>query len=280
MGKLINNLITPFDREGNICYKTLKLLLEEAEFNKNDALILFSLCGEGTSLSIKEKIDIFKFVKENTSLDLYYSLNHLSLDLALQELDEIKELDISTFVITCPFYIKPSQDGLFLYYKNLSKRLSGKKILIHNIPSRTGVNISFSTIKKLLKTQKNIIGLIESSTDLNLASLLKKDFASFLVYFSEDKLIYEALERKVDGLVSSISIAFGSNIKQIMEDYKLGYKNELIVSYLRLVCEIFSEYNIPSNIKYYLEKKGYESMNLRLPLVKVKDLNEDFNLLM
>jgi 4-hydroxy-tetrahydrodipicolinate synthase len=152
--------------------------------------------------------------------------------------------------------------------------------LIHNIPSRTGVNISFTTLKKLIKTQSNIIGLIESSTDLNLIGLLKKDFPNFIVYLSEDKLIYEAIEKKIDGIVSSISISFGKIIKEIMEDYQIGFKNELIVSYLKLVCEIFSEYNIPSNVKYYLSKKGYKSMNLRLPLVKVKDINEDFNLLM
>ena len=93
-------------------------------------------------------------------------------------------------------------------------------------------------------------------------------------------MIYEGLERGVDGLVSSISISFGKTIKEVMEDYQIGFKNELIVSYLKLVCEIMSEYNIPSNIKYYLSKKGSESMNLRLPLVKVKEINEDFNLLM
>lgn len=280
MGKLINNLITPFNEEGKVCFKTLKLLLDEASKNKNDVLVLFSLCGEGTSLSILEKIEIYKFVKENTNLEVYYSLNHLSYESAIDEIEKIKELDISTFVITCPYFIKPSQDGLFLYYKYLAKYLSSKKILIHNIPSRTGVNISFTTLKKLLKSQKNIVGLIESSSDLNLISLLKKDFPSFLVYLSEDKLIYEGLEREVDGLVSSISISFGKTIKEVMEDYQIGFKNELIVSYLRLVCEIFSEYNIPSNIKYYLSKKGFDSMNLRLPLVKVKDINEDFNLLM
>ena len=280
MGKLINNLITPFNEEGKVCFKTLKLLLDEASRNKNDALVLFSLCGEGTSLSILEKIEIYKFVKENTNLEVYYSLNHLSYESAIDEIEKIKDLDISTFVITCPYFIKPSQDGLFLYYKYLAKYLFSKKILIHNIPSRTGVNISFTTLKKLLKSQKNIVGLIESSSDLNLISLLKKDFPSFLVYLSEDKLIYEGLERGVDGLVSSISISFGKTIKEVMEDYQIGFKNELIVSYLRLVCEIFSEYNIPSNIKYYLSKKGFDSMNLRLPLVKVKDINEDFNLLM
>ena len=280
MEKLINNLITPFDENGEVCYKTLKLLLEEAKENKNDALILFSLCGEGTSLSVEEKINIYKFVVENTDLEIIYSLNHLSYDLALKELDQIKDLNITTYVITCPYFIKPSQDGLFLYFKNLAKVLTGKKILIHNIPSRTGVNISFSTLKKLLKSQKNIVGLIESSTDLNLISLLKKDFSSFLVYFSEDKLIYDGLERGVDGIVSSISLGFGRIIKEVIDDYQIGFKNELLVSYLRLVCEIFSEYNIPSNIKYYLSKKGFDSMNLRLPLVKVKDINEDFNLLM
>ena len=36
MGKLINNLITPFTEEGEVCYDVLKLLLLEAESNKND----------------------------------------------------------------------------------------------------------------------------------------------------------------------------------------------------------------------------------------------------
>lgn len=280
MGKLINNLITPFDENNKVCYKTLKLLLEEAESNKNDGLILFSLCGEGTSLTIEEKRNIYAFVKENSSLEIYYSLNHLSFENAIEELEQIKDLNVSTFVITCPYYVKPSQDGIFLYYKYLAKLMMGKKIYIHNIPSRTGVNVSFTTLKKLLKTQKNIVGLIESSSDLNLIGLLKKEFPSFLVYLSEDKLIYEGLEKNVDGIVSSISICFGKIIKEVIEDYHIGFKNELIVSYLKLACEIMSEYNIPSNIKYYLSKKGFESMNLRLPLVKVKDINEDFNLLM
>ena len=280
MGKLINNLITPFTEEGEVCYDVLKLLLLEAESNKNDGLILFSLCGEGTSLSLEEKIEIYKFVKENTSLELYYSLNHLSLDLALKEIEFIKDLDINNIVITCPYFVKPSQDGIFLYYRALAKSLPNKKIFINNIPSRTGVNISFTTLKKLLKSQKNIIGLIESSTDLNLISLLKKDFPYFIVYLNEDKLIYEGLDKGVDGVVSSISIIFGTIVREIIEDYQIGFKNELIISYIKLVCEIMSEYDIPVNIKYYLEKKGFKNMNLRLPLVKVKDLNEDFNLLM
>ena len=280
MGRLINNLITPFTEEGEVCYDVLKLLLLEAESNKNDGLILFSLCGEGTSLSLEEKIEIYKFVKENTSLELYYSLNHLSLDLALKEIDFIKDLDINNIIITCPYFVKPSQDGIFLYYRSLAKALPNKKIFISNIPSRTGVNISFTTLKKLLKSHKNIIGLIESSTDLNLISLLKKDFPHFLVYLNEDKLIYEGLDKGVDGVVSSISIIFGNVVREIIEDYQIGFRNELIISYIKLVCEIMSEYDIPVNIKYYLEKKGFKNMNLRLPLVKVKDLNEDFNLLM
>lgn len=280
MGKLLNNLVTPFNEEGEVCFDTLKLLIKECEENKNDGIILFSLCGEGTSLSLEEKIKIYDFVKANTSLEVYYSLNHLSYENIKDEISKLKDFNINNFIIICPYLVKPSQDGIFLYFRNVAKLLVGKKIFIHNIPSRTGVNITFSTLKRLLKSQKNIIGLIESSSDLNLISLLKKDFPQFLVYLGEDKLIYEGLERGVDGISSYLSISFGKIIKEIMEDQGIGFKNELMISYLKLVCEIFSEYDIPSNIKYYLSKKGFNNMNLRLPLVKVKDLNEDFNLLM
>ena len=40
MVKLFNNLITPFNEEGEVCFDTLKLLIKDCEDNKNDGLIV------------------------------------------------------------------------------------------------------------------------------------------------------------------------------------------------------------------------------------------------
>ncbi|MDD6302546.1 MAG: dihydrodipicolinate synthase family protein [Bacillales bacterium] len=277
---LIHSLITPFDENGKIDYQVLEQILNLVKDNYNDGVILFSLVGEGNFLSLEEKKEIYNFIKKRTDITLYYSLNHLSFKDAFKEIESIKELGIQNYVVTCPYFVKPTQDGIFLYYKKIAKALFPSKVIIHNIPSRTGVNITFQTIRRLYKSLANINGLIESSSDLNLIAMIKKDNPNMKIFLGEEKLFLEALEKNIDGIVSSISMNFGKQYKEIMEDMDIGFKNELLISYLRLVLEIISEYDYPMNIKYYLSKKGFKSMELRLPLTKITLDNEDYNLLL
>ena len=117
MKKIVNALITPFDDNNHIDYQELDKLLALAKDNCNDALVVGSTTGEGTLLSQDEKIECFKYVLKHTSLPCIYPINQMSFEKAKEEIDLVKELNFDIFLIVTPFYIKPTQEGLFVYFK-------------------------------------------------------------------------------------------------------------------------------------------------------------------
>lgn len=279
MRKLINALVTPFDDENRIDYREIDRLISAAEENCNDALVVGSTTGEGTLLTLDEKIGLFRYVAEKSEIPCIYPINQMSLERAKEEIDRVRNFDFDTYLIVTPFYVKPTQEGLFLYFKTLAEYVFPKKIVVYNVSSRTGVNITYFTLRKLIKSNENIVGIKECSSDFNLIRLLKNNFPKFQVYLGEDSLFYEGLENRVDGFISVISVLYGKMMKEVMEDFEVGFVNQITVSYLRLVSEIIFAYPNPSGIKFLLGKKGHSSMNLRLPLTGVKESNTSFDLL-
>lgn len=279
MKKIINAIITPFDEHNQIDYSTLDKLIELSENNCNSQLVVCSTTGEGVLLSLEEKINCFKHVLNKTKLPCIYPINQMSLDEAKRECDKVKDLNFDTYLVVTPFYVKPNQDGLFIYYKELAKHVFPKKIIIYNVSSRTGVNINFFTIRKLIKSSINIIGIKECSSDFNLMRLLKNNFPKFLVYLGDDNYFTQGIEENIDGFISVISIYYGKLMNEIIEDNEIGLTNSINISYLKLVNEIIYSYPNPIGIKTLLKKKGYNSMNLRLPLVNVNYKNTSFDLL-
>ena len=69
-------------------------------------------------------------------------------------------------MLTVPYYNKPSQNGLYNHFFELSQK-SSKPIILYNIPSRTGINLSPLTISNLYNNCENIIAIKESSNSLD-----------------------------------------------------------------------------------------------------------------
>lgn len=269
-GKVINALVTPFDEQQQIDYACVDLLIKQAEEVGNDSLVIGSTTGEGASLSLNERLELYRFCKEHSKLKCLYAICHHNLIDAKKEIELALELKPDGFLIVTPFYVKAPQSGMLLYFKELAKTAKKTPIILYNVPSRTGVSLHFETIKKLLRSQKNIIGLKEASNDFSLIYLLKKNFPDFKVYIGDDRYIYECLKYQGDGIISVSSIIYGKEFQELISDYELGFNNLLLKDYLKLIAEVLSIETNPIPIKYLLERKGFPSMNLRLPLVKLE----------
>ena len=278
-GQVINAMVTPFNSHDEIDYEEVKKLLEMAKENQNDALVIGSTTGEGSSLSMREKKELYLFCKEHCELPLLYALCHNSLTHLKEELDYIQDLNIDGFLIVTPYYVNPPQNGLFLYFKTIAKQID-KPIILYNVPSRSKVTLQFNTIKKLIKSFPNIIGLKEASADFNLINLLKKTFPNFKVYTGDDHYLFECLKNHGDGIISVASIIYGKEYQQLITDYKCGFHNVVLDDYLKLVADLMSIEVNPIPIKALLERYNFKSMNLRLPLIKLsKEQREKFDML-
>lgn len=267
-GNLICAMVTPFNDNNEIDYECVTMLVKEIENNKNTAIVVAGSTGEGHSLSLIEKINLFKYVKSITKLKVIYCISHNNIDLVKDEIKELNLLSPDGYLVTVPYYNLPPQRGIYLYFKEISM-ITNIPIVIYNVPSRVGTSIDYSTIRKLIKSCSNIVGIKEASSDTNLISLLKKNHPSFLCYIGNDEMYFDALTKGADGIISVMSIVYGKEMEELYEEYQSGYHHLLLDDYLKLVAKLLKQETNPLPIKYLLKKEGFPSMNLRLPLVEL-----------
>ena len=68
-------LVTPFCADGKVNYLKLKELLQFHIDNNTDGVLLFGTTGEGSTLSIKEKIKIAKYSIKYVKKKMFIILN-------------------------------------------------------------------------------------------------------------------------------------------------------------------------------------------------------------
>ena len=64
-GKIINAVVTPFNEDYSIDYDSFYKILKHLENTHIDSIIIGATTGEGSTLSINEKLNLIKFAKEN-----------------------------------------------------------------------------------------------------------------------------------------------------------------------------------------------------------------------
>lgn len=264
--ELIGAMVTPFNNNDEIDYTEVLKLISRYEESKHDAIVVAGTTGEETSLTAKEKIDLIKFVCKNTNLKVIVGVVENNTQKAIEQIEVLNALPIYACLVAIPHYNKPPQRGIFMHFKKILQ-MSKHPIIIYNVPSRCGVSIEYQTIKKLLHLSNKLIGIKECTPDYNLIYLLKKHNPDFKVYLGNDTHLLKALDLNADGIISVSSILFGEDYRNLLDDYEDGFKNVLLGEYLDLIGNLISLETNPIPIKYLLKKKGFKSMNLRLPLV-------------
>lgn len=264
--ELINELITPFNENKEIDVDVFNKLIEISISKGNNYQLLFSYLGDGYLITQEEKIALIKSINSSylNRIIYFFQLSNEYND--KKEINFLLSSNIEYVMINPPTNCFYSQNGLFLYIKNILKKLKNKKIMLMNSPLNCSINFHFQTLKKLIKTNNNIIALYENGFDKSLICLLKHHFPTIKIYVNESKLNY-ALNNFLDGIVSVSSFIFIDDYLTVFDDYQNDYTNTLLIDYLLFVHEILCFSNNSTIIKAYLKKLGYSSMNVRLPLV-------------
>ncbi|MGC8734595.1 MAG: 4-hydroxy-tetrahydrodipicolinate synthase [bacterium] len=276
---VITACITPFDQNLNVNFKEFKRLISHLE-NNTDSILVFGTTGESPTLTLQEKIEISKFVKENTNLPVIANISSNSYEKALKELEEFNKLNLDGYLITTPYYNKPPQDALYDYFYNLSTN-TDRPIMIYNIPSRTGVDLLPDTIVELAKIN-NIIALKQSHSDISKvieikAKLIKNKLdKKFFIYSGDDILTLPLLSLGAYGVVSVASHLIGRELKTMIKEFKSNpsVSYEIHYKYYDLFNVLFITTN-PIPVKQAMEFLGFDVNNLRKPLRKANEKEKE-----
>ena len=270
-------LVTPF-RDGVLDEVSLRRLVRHYAEEPVDGLILGATTGEGLTLDEQEverlvAVSAVELAGAGKRVPLFLGLSGSDTRKVAAALERTAAWPISGYLIACPYYTRPSQEGLVRHFSLLAET-TAKPILIYNIPYRTGVNLGNEAMLHLAE-RANIVGVKDCSADpVQSFDLMRRRPPGFSVLTGEDAFYYSALAQGADGgILASAHVrtrAFDAIRQKLLGGDQLGALSDWrrLHDLPRL---LFAEPS-PAPIKHWLWRAGLiDSAEVRLPMTPVSE---------
>ena len=267
-------LVTPF-RDNELDEASLRRLVAHYAALPVDGLVLAATTGESLTLTSGETERLVFTVRDEAgrarNLPLCLGLSGSNTTALLETLARTAAWPIDAYLISCPYYSRPSQRGLELHFGALADHAE-HPVMLYNIPYRTGVNLGNEAMLRLAG-HRNIVGLKDCS-DIRDQSrdLLRRRPDDFAVLTGEDARYHEALVDGADGGILASAHIETETFANVWKLHEAGDHNAALArwrSVEELVRLLFSEPS-PAPIKHWLWRTGLiESAELRLPMTEV-----------
>ena len=269
-GKVISAIPTPFDKEDNIDTLTLEQYLINIANSGSSAIVAGGSTGEGTSLSLEERLYLFELCKRlaPTGLKVIGNIGTNNTNQTINLVCMADFLDLDGYLCIVPYYVLPTQEGIFQHFKAIAEA-TDKPIIIYNCPKRCGCEIEPNTILRLVKECPNIIGLKHASNNTDYIKEVRTLIPDLLIYVGNDDVLLEGLEKGADGTISVVSNLIGMDVNEIIENHQKQVKDESLIEYYDIMVELLKCSTNPIPLKYILSKKYSNFKHLRLPLTKL-----------
>ena len=277
LGGLWLPLITPFC-DGVVDEISLRRLVRHYARLPVDGLILAATSGEGLTLGMAELEWIVAVTREvaaegRRTLPICLGLAGSHTRKLCHTLDETAGWPIDGYLISSPYYSRPSQCGLVQHFTTLADHACWP-VVLYNIPYRASVNLETDTLLELAR-HPNIVGMKDCGANrAQSIELLRRRPAGFRVLTGEDALYFEALTDGADGAIllsAHIETATFAAVQTLLKEGKTGAARERWDSVSDLTRLLFAEPS-PAPAKYWLARMGLiDSAEVRLPMMEVSD---------
>lgn len=270
-------IVTPF-KNGRVDEEKLRELIEFQIENGTDGIVPCGTTGESPTLSHEEHDRVIEItvdaVKKRVPVIAGTGSNSTAEALRLTE--HAREVGADGALMVCPYYNRPTQEGLYQHYKTVAEKVK-IPIIVYNIPGRTGVNLLPETMARLAKVP-GIVGTKEASGSLKqMHEVIQLCGPDFAVLSGDDFFTYPLLCLGGHGIISVISNIVPKDMAALVDAFAAGdlqKAKDLHYRMVPLVDSLFIETN-PTPVKAALAMMGKIEYEVRLPLVKMSETNYD-----
>ena len=267
-------LITPFTEDGAVDYESLSRLIDYQLDNGADFLCILATTGETPCLSLAERAQIKSAIVRQVAGRVPILMGCGGNNTAAV-VDELKNGDFSGIdgiLSVCPYYNKPSQEGLYQHFKAIAAATE-LPVVLYNIPGRTGINLKPETTCRLAKDCKNIVAIKEASGSIEqVDEIIKYKPNDFEVISGDDALTFPMIACGAVGVISVIGNALPKEFSRMI---RLEFNGEFEAAqkihhkFTDLYSLLFVDGN-PAGVKALLTEMGFIKNQLRLPLVPTR----------
>ena len=267
-------LITPFKADMTVDYDALKRLLSYQIDNGADFLCILATTGETPCLTKDEKSKIKDFIVDNVRgrIPILMGCGGNNTAVVIDELKNGNFKGVDGVLSVCPYYNKPSQEGLYQHFKAIAAATE-LPVVLYNVPGRTGVNLAAATTVRLANDCKNIVAIKEASGNLEqVDEIIKNKPSRFDVISGDDSLTFPMIACGAVGVISVIGNALPKEFSKMV---RLALHGEYDVArkihhkFTDLFNLLFVDGN-PAGVKAMLHQMGMLENILRLPLVPTR----------
>jgi 4-hydroxy-tetrahydrodipicolinate synthase len=271
--KSIVALVTPF-KNGQLDLTSFGHLIEWHIESGTSGLVICGTTGESMLLTTQEQHILIAAAVEASSkrIPIIAGTGLQGTQTTIEATQKAKDLGADAALVVTPYYIRPSQEGLYEHYKALNETVDFP-IIVYNNPSRAAVELSVSTLINLSRLE-NIIGVKDATGKLNLPVDIKRDAAKGFIQLSgNDNTVAAYLAQGGHGCIStSANIApkeFAA-FHQAWADQDLAKFTELRDCIHPLHDAAFCAPS-PAPTKYALSLLGKCSAEVRAPMVELSN---------
>ena len=284
-------LITPF-RGGTLDVAAFQALIERQIAGGVDGIVPCGTTGESPTLDTAEHLEVVRLAVEFAAgrcevlagSGANATAEAIELTIAAEQLGATGTLQV------CPYYNKPSQQGLYLHFKAIAEATK-LPVMLYNVPGRAGIEIAPETAARLAAACPTIVAIKEAGGSVDrvnqLVQALPDDFA---VLCGDDPLTLPFIACGATGLVSVASNLIPDVIARLVRACLNGSFDEALIlqkQYYPLMRGLMSLDVNPVPIKSAVALQGHCTPELRLPLAplgadqtaQLTALLESYNLL-
>lgn len=265
-------IVTPF-LDGAVDFGSYQHLLAHYLDKGIDGLILLGTTGESPTIEDQEAETLVDLTLRsvNRRLPVYVGIGGNSTAKVVKTLQRLERHAFDGILSVCPYYNRPSQDGLRRHFEAIAAATE-KNVLLYNIPYRTGVNLSNDSVLAL-SGFPNIVGIKDSCADpAQSAELLRRRPPKFAVLTGDDARFHDSLVGGSDGGILAAAHYRPEAFMDVYRKIAAGDRDAAQRAWSDLepvVRLLFKEPN-PMPIKHWLWRQGLiASPECRLPMTRI-----------
>lgn len=213
-------LLTPFTASGEIEWQVFKTYLSSLNSWGVRTVIANGTTGEFPSLTISERQQVIKFVRENFEGII---INNVSATCV----SDVRTLiggseDCADFILILPpyYYSACRDEGLYRFFIGALPRTS-LPVMLYNFPLHTGNRLGLNLVARLLARGLSIQGIKDSSGDIDNALAYQSNFPELSIFLANDAKVLEALQNSLSGSVTGAANPLPELLIAMHSDYRL-----------------------------------------------------------
>lgn len=264
-------LITPF-KNGKLDEDAYAKLIKRQIKHGINAVCPVGTTGESATLTYEEDIRCMEIAVEvcrGTNTKVLAGAGSNSTKEAIQIAQNAQKAGVDAIFSVAPYYVKPSQEGLYQHYKAIASSVE-LPFMLYNVPGRTGVDIQADTVIRLFDDVANIYGIKEASGSIERTVELLSRRPELKVFSGDDAIDYPILANGGAG-ITSVTSNLLPDLKSKLVDFALNNNfksakeiNDMLYPINKV---LFIESN-PIMIKAAMYIAGLiDTLEYRLPLV-------------